>query len=101
MYIIRPPPMSTRLAKESARAVVASEQVSAIRASTTMCFMVVRLSPSIHLLGDLELEFHLPRQHYSGPAWQLSGFRRSIEHRIWRYIPSCLRRLPRRVAVGL
>src|SRR6516164_7106676 len=48
MYIIRPPPMSTRLAKDSARAVVASEQVSAIRSSdfTTMCFMVVRLSPS-------------------------------------------------------
>src|SRR5262245_29657510 len=52
MYIIRPPPMSTRLAKDSARAVVASEQASAIRASnfTTMCFMVVRFSPSIHLL---------------------------------------------------
>src|SRR5215470_14047791 len=48
MYIIRPPPMSTRLAKDSARAVVASEQESAIRASnfTTRCFMVVRLSPS-------------------------------------------------------
>jgi hypothetical protein len=44
--------MSTRLAKDSARAVVASEQASAIRASdfTTMCFVVVRLSPSIHLL---------------------------------------------------
>jgi hypothetical protein len=40
------------MAKDSARAVVASEQASAIRASdfTTMCFMVVRLSPSIHLL---------------------------------------------------
>jgi hypothetical protein len=52
MYIIRRPPMSTHLAKDSARAVVASEQTSAIRASnfTTMCFMVVRLSPSIHLL---------------------------------------------------
>jgi hypothetical protein len=49
MYIIRPPPMSTRLAKDSARAVVASEQASATKASnfTTMCFMVVRLSPSI------------------------------------------------------
>src|SRR5262245_5209414 len=45
MYIIRPLPMSTRLAKDSARAVVASEQASAIRAInfTTMCFMVVRL----------------------------------------------------------
>jgi hypothetical protein len=42
--------MSTRLAKDSARAVVASEQASAIRANsfTTMYFMVVRLSPSIH-----------------------------------------------------
>src|SRR5215510_10164613 len=52
MYIIRPPPMSTRLAKDSARANVASEQATAIRASnfTTMYFMVVRLSPSIHLL---------------------------------------------------
>src|SRR5215472_2910551 len=42
MYIIRPPPMSTRLAKDSARAVVASEQASAIRASnfTTMRFTV-------------------------------------------------------------
>jgi hypothetical protein len=52
MYIIRPAPISTRLAKDSARAVVASEQASAIKASifTTMCFMVVRLSPSIHLL---------------------------------------------------
>jgi hypothetical protein len=48
MYIIRPPPMSIRLAKDSARAVVASEQASAIRANnfTTMCFMVVRPSPS-------------------------------------------------------
>ena len=43
--------MSTRLAKDSARAVVASEQASAIRANfTTMCFMVFRLWPSIHLL---------------------------------------------------
>jgi hypothetical protein len=42
MYIIRPPPMSTRLAKDSARAVVASEQASAIRASnfTATCFML-------------------------------------------------------------
>jgi hypothetical protein len=57
MYIIRPPPMSTRLAKDSARAVVASEQASAIRANnfTTMCFMVVRLSPSIHLLDVRQL----------------------------------------------
>src|SRR5215475_9734759 len=57
MYIIRPPPTSTRLAKDSARAVVASEQASAIRASnfTTMCFMVVRLSPSIHLLDVRQL----------------------------------------------
>jgi hypothetical protein len=57
MYIIRPPPMSTRLAKDSARAVVASEQASAIRASNfrTMCFMVVRLSPSIHLLDVRQL----------------------------------------------
>jgi hypothetical protein len=57
MYIIRPPPMSTRLAKDSARAVVASEQASAIRGSnfTTMCFMVVRLSPSIHLLDVRQL----------------------------------------------
>jgi hypothetical protein len=45
------------LAKDSARAVVASEQASAIRASnfTTMCFMVVRLSPSIHLLDVRQL----------------------------------------------
>src|SRR5262245_49953738 len=57
MYIIRPPPMSTRLAKDSARAVVASEQASTIRASnfTTMCFMAVRLSPSIHLLDVRQL----------------------------------------------
>src|SRR6516162_11363379 len=57
MYIIRPPPMSTRLAKDSARAVVANEQASAIRASnfTTMCFMLVRLSPSIHLLDVRQL----------------------------------------------
>jgi hypothetical protein len=47
MYIIRPPPMSTRLAKESARAAVASEQASAKKASnlTTMCFMIVRPRP--------------------------------------------------------
>jgi hypothetical protein len=57
MYIIRPPPISTRLAMDSARAVVASEQASAIRASdfTTMCFMVARLSPSIHLLDVRQL----------------------------------------------
>src|SRR6516164_1342170 len=57
MYIIRPPPMSTRLAKDSARAVVATEQASAIRSRnfTTMCFMVVRLSPSIHLLDVRQL----------------------------------------------
>src|SRR5262249_25601538 len=50
--IIRPPPMLTRLAKDSARAALPSEQANAIRASdfTTMCFMVVRLTPSIHLL---------------------------------------------------
>jgi hypothetical protein len=55
--VIRPPPMSTRLAKDSARAVVASEQASAIRASdfTTTCFMAVRLSPSIHLLNVRQL----------------------------------------------
>jgi hypothetical protein len=49
MYIIRPPPMSTRLAKDSARTVVASEQASAIGASsfTTMWFMVVHLLPSM------------------------------------------------------
>src|SRR4051794_30922125 len=57
MYIIRPPPMSTRLAKDSARDVVASEQASAITVSnlTTTCFMVVRLSPSIHLLDVRQL----------------------------------------------
>jgi hypothetical protein len=37
--------MSNRLSKDSARAVVASEQASAKKASnfTTMCFIVVRL----------------------------------------------------------
>src|SRR5215468_7338580 len=57
MYIIRPPPMSTRLAKDPARAVVASEQASAIRASdfATMCFMVVRVLPLIHLLHVQQL----------------------------------------------
>jgi len=51
MYIIRAPPMSTRLAKDSARAVVASEQMSVTRASnfTKMCFMSFTFS------------FHFPR----------------------------------------
>jgi hypothetical protein len=49
MYIIRPPPMLTRLAKDPARAVVASEQASVRRASnfTTVFFTIVRISPSI------------------------------------------------------
>jgi hypothetical protein len=50
--------MSTRLAKDSARDVVASEQASAIRASNfmTMCFMVAGLSPAIHLLDVRRLQ---------------------------------------------
>jgi hypothetical protein len=65
MYIIRPPPMSTRLAKDSARTVVASEQASPIRASdfTTMFLMVVRLSPSIHLLDVPQLS-QITRSHF-------------------------------------
>jgi hypothetical protein len=61
--------MSTRLAKDSARDVVASEQASAITVSnfTTMCFMVVRLSPSIHLLDVRQL----PTNHTLGEAQKL------------------------------
>jgi hypothetical protein len=71
MYIIRPPPMSTRLAKDSARAVVASEQASAIRANnfTTMCFMVV--SPSIHLLDVRQLPQITPSHFLLGEAQKL------------------------------
>src|SRR5262245_25198986 len=72
MYIIRPPPMSTRLAKDSARAVVASEQASAIRASnfTTMCLMVVRFSLSIHLLSArlFRLQSRLSDHPFGGHA---------------------------------
>jgi hypothetical protein len=70
MYIIRPPPMSTRLAKDSARAIVASEQASAIRAGnfTTMCFTVVRLSSSIHLLDVRQLPQIIPSHFLLGEA---------------------------------
>src|SRR5262245_29295410 len=82
MYIIRPPPMSTRLAKDSGRAVVASEQASTMRASnfTTMYFMVVRLSTSIHLLdvrqlvsrggGAINVVQSLLRQKWSRGRWR-------------------------------
>src|SRR5262249_43528808 len=57
MYIIRPPPILTRLAKDWARATVASKQARAIRASNfkTMGFMLVRFSPSIHSLDVRQL----------------------------------------------
>jgi hypothetical protein len=72
MYIIRPAPMSTCLAEDSARAVVASEQASAIRASnfTTMWFMVVRLSPS-HLLDVRQLPQITPSHFLLGEAQKL------------------------------
>jgi hypothetical protein len=65
--------MSTRLAKDSARAVVASKQASAIRASnfTMMCFMVVRLSPSIHLLDVRQLPQITPSRLLLGEAQKL------------------------------
>jgi hypothetical protein len=70
MYIIRPPPMSTRLAKESARAVVASEQASAISASnfTAMCFMLFAFrfqficSMSSNFRKSNRVIFHLARR---------------------------------------
>jgi len=56
MYIIRPPPTSTRLAKDSARAVVASEQASAIIASNfTTCvswLFALRLQFTCSMSGD-------------------------------------------------
>src|SRR5262249_9069328 len=66
MYIILPPPMSTCLANDSARAVVASEQASVITASnfTMMCFMVVRLSPPIHLLDVRQIHKSHPPIFY-------------------------------------
>jgi hypothetical protein len=56
MYIIRPPPMSTRLAKDCARAAVASKQASATRASdfTAMGFMVVCLQFTCSTSGNLQ-----------------------------------------------
>jgi hypothetical protein len=57
--------MSTRLAKDSARDVVASEQASAIKASklTTMYFTIARLSPSIHLLDIRQLQ-QIRQRHF-------------------------------------
>ena len=57
----------------AARAVVASEQASAIRASnfTPMCFMVVRLSPSIHLLDVRQLPQITPSHFLLGEAQKL------------------------------
>jgi hypothetical protein len=70
MYIIRPPPMSTRLAKDSARTIVVSAQASAIRASnfTTTCFTLVRLSPSIYLLDVRQFPEITPRHFILGEA---------------------------------
>src|SRR5262245_20542180 len=85
MYIIRTRPMSTRLAKDSARAVVASEQASAIRASNfrTMCFMVVRLSPSIHLRDVRQLPQITPSHFLLDEAQKLYVRAIDLKSRTW------------------
>jgi hypothetical protein len=63
--------MSTRLAKDSARDVVTSEQASAITANnfTTMCFTVVRLQFTCSMSGNLNKS--RPIIFYQGEAEKL------------------------------
>src|SRR5262249_18697808 len=74
-----PPPMSTRLAKDSARAVVPSEQASTIRASnfTTMCFMVVRLQFRVQqrdkpFRDALRMEIAAAGDDWRASSWRLN-----------------------------